>query len=59
MEKKSKEQLRVEEYFEENNIVHNGNYIYATRQERNLNSFWLLGLSGLLFKSAQPYYNIS
>ena len=56
MEKKSKEQLRVEEYFEENNIVHNGNYIYATRQERNLNSFWLLGLSGLLFKSAQPYY---
>ena len=23
MEKKSKEQLRVEEYFEENNIVHN------------------------------------
>jgi len=28
-EKKSKEQLRVEKYFEENNVVHDGNCIYV------------------------------
>ena len=48
MKKKSKEQLRVEKYFEENNVVHDGNYIYAIKRERNLNA--------LLMSGVQPYY---
>ena len=57
MKKKSKEQLRVEKYFEENNVVHDGNYIYAIKRERNLNALLMSGLLGLIFKTGvQPYY---
>ena len=57
MEKKSKEQLKVEKYFEENNIAYNDNYIYAVRKERNLNSFLSSGILGLIFNTGgQPYY---
>ena len=57
MEKKSKEQLRVEKYFEENNVVHDGNYIYAVKRERNLNALLMSGILGLIFKTGvQPYY---
>ena len=57
MKKKSKEQLRVEKYFEENNVVHDGNYIYAIKRERNLNALLMSGLLGLIFKTVlQPYY---
>ena len=57
MEKKSKEQLKVEKYFEENNVVHDGNYIYAVKRERNLNALLMSGLLGLIFKTGvQPYY---
>ena len=57
MEKKSKEQLRVEKYFEENNVVHDGNCIYAVRRERNLNALLMSGILGVIFKTGvQPYY---
>ena len=44
MEKKSKEQLKVEKYFEENNVVYDENYIYAVKRERNLNALLMSGL---------------
>lgn len=57
MEKKSKEQLRVEKYFEENNVVYDENYIYAVKRERNLNALLMSGILGLIFKTGvQPYY---
>ena len=57
MKKKSKEQLRVEKYFEENNVVHDGNCIYAVRRERNLNALLMSGILGVIFKTGvQPYY---
>ena len=59
MKKKSKEQLRVEKYFEENNVVHDGNCIYAVRRERNLNALLMSGILGVIFKTGvQPYYII-
>ena len=57
MKKKSKEQLKVEKYFEENNVVHDGNCIYAVRRERNLNALLMSGILGVIFKTGvQPYY---
>lgn len=57
MGKKSKEQLRVEKYFEENNVAHDENYIYAVKRERNLNALLMSGILGLIFKTGiQPYY---
>ena len=59
MEKKSKEQLRVEKYFEENNVVYDENYIYAVKRERNLNALLMSGILGLIFKTGvQPYYTL-
>ena len=57
MAEKSKEQLNVEKYFEENNIEYDKNCIYGIKRERNLNSFLLMGIVGLLMKAGmKPCY---
>ena len=57
MAEKSKEQLKVEEYFKQNGIEYNKNCIYGIKRERNLNSFLMMGLIGLLMKTGmKPCY---
>ena len=57
MAEKSKEQLNVEKYFEEKNIEYDKNCIYGIKRERNLNSFLLMGIVGLLMKAGmKPCY---
>ena len=51
MAEKSKEQLKVEEYFKQNGIEHDKNFIYGIKRERNLNSFLMMGLIGLIMKA--------
>ena len=43
MAEKSKEQLKVEEYFKQNGIEYDKNCIYGIKRERNLNSFLMMG----------------
>ena len=43
MAEKSKEQLKVEEYFKQNEIEYDKNCIYGIKRERNLNSFLMMG----------------
>lgn len=57
MAEKSKEQLKVEEYFKQNGIEYDKNCIYGIKRERNLNSFLMMGLIGLLMKTGmKPCY---
>ena len=42
MAEKSKEQLKVEEYFKQNWIEYDKNFIYGIKRERNLNSFLMM-----------------
>ena len=57
MAEKSKEQLKVEEYFKQNGIEYDKNFIYGIKRERNLNSFLMMGLIGLLMKTGmKPCY---
>ncbi|AMD94503.1 hypothetical protein [Leptotrichia sp. oral taxon 847] len=57
MAEKSKEQLKVEEYFKENGIEYDKNFIYGIKRERNLNSFLMMGLIGLIMKAGmKPCY---
>ena len=51
MAEKSKEQLKVEEYFKQNGIEYDKNCIYGIKRERNLNSFLMMGLIGLIMKA--------
>ena len=57
MAEKSKEQLKVEEYFKQNGIEYDKNCIYGIKRERNLNSFLMMGLIGLIMKAGmKPCY---
>ena len=57
MAEKSKEQLKVEEYFKQNGIEYDKNFIYGIKRERNLNSFLMMGLIGLIMKAGmKPCY---
>ena len=57
MAEKSKEQLKVEEYFKQNAIEYDKNCIYGIKRERNLNSFLMMGLIGLIMKAGmKPCY---
>ena len=57
MAEKSKEQLKVEEYFKQNGIEYDKNCIYGIKRKRNLNSFLMMGLIGLLMKTGmKPCY---
>ena len=57
MAEKSKEQLKVEEYFKQNGIEYDKNFIYGIKRERNLNSFLMMGLIGLIMKTGmKPCY---
>ena len=57
MAEKSKEQLKVEEYFKQNGIEYDKNCIYGIKRERNLNSFLMMGLIGLIMKAwMKPCY---
>ena len=51
MAEKSKEQLKVEEYFKQNGIEYDKNFIYGIKRERNLNSFLIMWLIGLIIKT--------
>ena len=51
MAEKSKEQLKVEENFKQNEIEYDKNFIYGIKRERNLNSFLMMGLIGLIMKA--------
>ena len=57
MAEKSKEQLKVEEYFKQNGIEYDKNCIYGIKRERNLNSFLMMELIGLIIKTGmKPCY---
>jgi len=47
----------VEEYFKQNGIEYDKNFIYGIKRERNLNSFLMMGLIGLIMKAGmKPCY---
>ncbi len=57
MAEKSKRQLKMEEYFKQNGIEYDKNFVYGIKRERNLNSFLMMGLIGLLMKTGmKPCY---